>query len=94
MLADIFDEEQLESKLRSMADGYRKRYGHLATYDVEEEITRFKAYREQLADHVIDEVPLLQSARKQGLKLVVEGAQAAGLDVAFGVGLLSGSVPL
>jgi len=67
-----------------MAAGYRKRYGHLSTYDVEEELARFKGYRETLAELVIDEVPLLQSARTQGLKLVVEGAQAAGLDIAFG----------
>jgi adenylosuccinate synthase len=93
-LADIFDEKLLETKLRSMADGYRKRYGHLATYDVEKEIASFKGYREQLAELVIDEVPLLQSARKQGLKLVVEGAQAAGLDIAFGVGLYHRVVPL
>jgi adenylosuccinate synthase len=85
MLADIFDEEVLQARLRSMADGYRKRYGHLSTYDVEEELARFKGYRETLAELVIDEVPLLQSARTQGLKLVVEGAQAAGLDIAFGV---------
>jgi adenylosuccinate synthase len=93
MLADIFDDELLKNKLRLMADGYRKRYGNLADYDVEEEIARFKAYRETLADLVIDEVPLLQSARAQGKKLVVEGAQAAGLDITFGVGLNLESLP-
>jgi adenylosuccinate synthase len=89
MLADIFDDELLETKLRYMADGYRKRYGELlSSYDVEEEIARFKTYREKLAELVIDEVPLLRSAKAQGLKMVVEGAQAAGLDIAFGVSLL------
>jgi adenylosuccinate synthase len=86
MLADIFDDELLETKLRRMTDGYRKRYGDLLSkYDAEEEIARFKTYREKLADLVIDEVPLLRSAKAQGLKMVVEGAQAAGLDIAFGV---------
>ncbi|KAN0075059.1 Adenylosuccinate synthetase [Elaphomyces granulatus] len=85
MLVDIFDDELLETKLRRMADGYRKRYGDLLSkYDVEEEIARFKTYREKLADLVRDEVPLLRSAKAQGLKMVVEGAQAAGLDIAFG----------
>jgi adenylosuccinate synthase len=101
-LADIFDDELLETKLRRMADGYRKRYGDLLSkYDPEEEIARFKAYRETLADIVIDEVPLLRSAKAQGLKMVVEGAQAAGLDIAFGVSpyfnlfsaLTSGDIP-
>jgi adenylosuccinate synthase len=101
-LADIFDDELLETKLRRMADGYRKRYGDLLSkYDPEEEIARFKTYRETLADIIIDEVPLLRSAKTQGLKMVVEGAQAAGLDIAFGVSpyfnlfsaLTSGDIP-
>jgi hypothetical protein len=88
MLADIFNDELLETKLRRMADGYRKRYGDLLSgYDVEEEITRFKTYRAKLADLVIDEVPLIRSAKSKGLKMVVEGAQAAGLDITFGVSI-------
>ena len=85
-LADTFDDELLETKLRRMADGYRKRYGDLLSkYDTEEEIARFKTYREKLAELVVDEVPLIRSAKAQGLKMVVEGAQAAGLDITFGV---------
>jgi adenylosuccinate synthase len=42
MLADIFDYDVLEVKLRRLADGYRKRYGDLLKYDVEEELARFK----------------------------------------------------
>jgi adenylosuccinate synthase len=90
MLADIFDDELLETKLRRMADGDRKRYGDLlSNYDVEEEITRFKTYRTKLAELVIDEVPLIRSIKSKGLKMVVEGAQAAGLDITFGVSLFS-----
>jgi adenylosuccinate synthase len=85
-LDDIFDDELLETKLRRMADGYRKRYGDLLSkYDVEEEITRFKTYREKLTGLIVDEVPLLRSVKANGLKMVVEGAQAAGLDITFGV---------
>jgi len=89
MLADVFNDELLETKLRRMAHGYRKRYGDLLSkYDVEEEITRFKTYRAKLANLVVDEVPLIRSAKANGLKMVVEGAQAAGLDITFGVSLI------
>jgi len=37
-LAEAFDEELFEKKLRRLADGYKKRYGDLLKYDVEKEI--------------------------------------------------------
>jgi adenylosuccinate synthase len=46
MLADVFDHEILESKLRKLYDRYKKRFGDLLQYDVEEEISRFKKYTE------------------------------------------------
>jgi adenylosuccinate synthase len=42
MLADALDEDVLEAKLRRLADGYKKRFGDLLQYDVEEELTRLK----------------------------------------------------
>jgi adenylosuccinate synthase len=36
------DYEVLEVKLRRLEDGYRKRFGDLLKYDVEEELARFK----------------------------------------------------
>jgi len=83
-IADVFDHELLESKLRRLYDGYKKRFGDLLQYDVEEEITRFKTYTEQLQPFVIDEVPLLRSAKTSKAKVLVEGAQAIMLDIAFG----------
>lgn len=54
-------------------------------YDVDEELNRFKTiYTEKLADLVIDEVPLLASAKQNGWKVVVEGAQATMLCNTFG----------
>lgn len=41
-MADVFDEAVFERRLRALAEGYRKRYGDLLKYDVEEEIMRFK----------------------------------------------------
>ena len=42
-MCDLFDEEVFEKKLRRVADGYKKRFGDLLQYDVEEEIARYKA---------------------------------------------------
>lgn len=41
-ISEVFDEAVFERKLRQLADGYRKRFGDLLKYDVEEEIARFK----------------------------------------------------
>lgn len=41
-LAEAFDEELFERKLRRLADGYKKRYGDLLKYDVEDEIARWR----------------------------------------------------
>ncbi len=84
MLADVFDHDFLASKLRRLYDGYKKRYGDLLKYDVEDEISRFKDYAEKLRVYVIDEVPLLRSAKEQKSKILVEGAQAIMLDISFG----------
>lgn len=84
MLADIFDHEFLSLKLRRLYDGYKKRFGDLLKYDVEDEIERFKGYAEKLQPYVIDEVPLLRSAKEEKLKILVEGAQAIMLDISYG----------
>lgn len=39
---DIFHEEKFENGLRRLADAYKKRFGDLLKYDVEEEIQRYK----------------------------------------------------
>lgn len=101
MLADALDEDVLDTKLRRLADGYKKRFGDLLQYDVEEELSRLKVFeadsfhlqailtlwKTQLAElrpYVIDEVPLLRSAKEQKAKILVEGAQAIMLDISYG----------
>jgi adenylosuccinate synthase len=84
MLADVFDPEVLEIKLRSLESGYRKRYGDILKYDVEEEVARFRKYSKELRPFVIDEIPLLRSAKAQRANIIVEGAQATMLDISFG----------
>ena len=43
-MCDIFNEEKFENGMRRLADGYKKRFGDLLKYDVEEEIARYKVH--------------------------------------------------
>ncbi|KAH6977043.1 Adenylosuccinate synthetase [Ilyonectria sp. MPI-CAGE-AT-0026] len=83
-MAEVFDAELFESKLRRLASGYAKRYGDLLKYDVEEELARFNEYRTKLAKYAVDGVSLLQSAQKNNTKILVEGANALMLDLDMG----------
>ena len=84
-VADIFNQDLFESKLRRLAFGFSKRYGDLLNYDVEAEISKFQKFREELQPFVVDQTPLLESAKqwdaKDGPKILVEGANAIMLDI-------------
>lgn len=44
-ISEIFNETLFNTKLRELAGGYKKRYGDLLKYDVEEEISAFNVSR-------------------------------------------------
>ena len=85
-ISEIFDKETLDSKLRTLAHSFQKRYGALLKgYDVEEEIRRMDKYRSDLQEFVIDAIPLIESAQSSDdTKILVEGANALMLDVDYG----------
>ncbi|KAH9885180.1 adenylosuccinate synthetase [Xylariomycetidae sp. FL2044] len=83
-LAEMFNEEVFERKLRQMAVGFKKRYGDLLKYDVEEEIARFKEYRPALANHIVDAVAFMSDAQEKKANILVEGSQALMLDLDYG----------
>ncbi|KAG9246298.1 Adenylosuccinate synthetase [Calycina marina] len=83
-ISEIFDEAKFEKKLRELARSFKKRYGELLEYDVEEEISRFKIYRKDLAAHVVDQIPLIRSAQESSTPILVEGANALMLDIDYG----------
>ena len=80
-VSDIFSKDRFDEKLRHLATGYQKRYGDLLSYDPEEEINRFDEYRTRLQPYVVDQVPLIESAVKGNVKMLVEGANALMLDI-------------
>jgi adenylosuccinate synthase len=81
---EIFDEETFERKLRLLASGYKKRFGDLLKYDVEEEIEKFKQYRVELAPYVVDAVAFMKQAQEQDRSILIEGGQALMLDIDYG----------
>jgi adenylosuccinate synthase len=68
--------DSFEKKLRLLAEGYRKRYGDLLKYSVEEEIGRFKVYKEQLLPYIVDAVDFLKPVQENKTEVLVEGSQA------------------
>ncbi|KAF2827506.1 Adenylosuccinate synthetase [Ophiobolus disseminans] len=83
-MCDLFDEEVFEQKFNRIVTGYQKRFGDLLQYDPKEEIERFKTLREKLAPYVVDQIPLLASAKEKNAKILVEGANALMLDIDYG----------
>ena len=61
----------------------RRRYGDFP-YDAEEELARFKRYREELRPFVVDSVYFMHKAIQDKKKILVEGANALLLDIDFG----------
>ena len=79
----VYNKASTDERLRNLAAGYKKRYGDLLDYDVEEEIRRCDQYREQLRPMVVDAVNVVTEAQKNGEQILVEGANALMLDVCF-----------
>ncbi|POS85966.1 hypothetical protein EPUL_000969, partial [Erysiphe pulchra] len=73
-ISEIFNEELFEKKVRSLATGFKKRYGELLQYDPEEEIANFKE----------NQVSLLISAQQSRTPILIEGANALMLDIDAG----------
>ncbi|KAK8192752.1 hypothetical protein M8818_007924 [Zalaria obscura] len=83
-IGEIFDKELMDHKLRTMAAAYKKRYGDILKYDVEAEIKRYDEWRPRLAEYVVDQVPLVQSAEESNTPMLIEGANALLLDIDWG----------
>lgn len=84
-ISEIFDKEALDRKLRTLSKGFKKRYGDLLQYDVEQEIASFDKHRAELKRFVVDAVPFIASVQSSpSTNLLVEGANALMLDVDYG----------
>lgn len=68
--------ESFEHKLRSLSEGYSRRYGKLLKYSVEDEIQNFRGYKEQLRPYIVDAVKYMTRLREKKSSVLVEGSQA------------------
>lgn len=75
--------EIFETKYRRLLETRKLRYGDFE-YDAEEELARFKQYKETLKPFVVDSVDFLHKAIEDKQKILVEGANALMLDIDFG----------
>jgi hypothetical protein len=71
-------------RFQGLAAVYQRMFPDLQV-DVEAELDRYKVFAEQIRPYVVESVSYLHSALWRGEKVLVEGANAAMLDIDFGV---------
>jgi adenylosuccinate synthase len=81
-VGDLENFDMFEAKLRNLYSVLQDQYGF--EYDVNEEIERYRGYREFLMPRMIDNISYLHHALKEGKTLLAEGANAALLDLDYG----------
>lgn len=72
-----------EQKFKSLVEVHKKSYESLVV-NVEAELERYRKYADILRPMVVETVSFLHNALKAGKKIMVEGANAAMLDIDFG----------
>lgn len=77
------DWNEFETNYRRMLAGEQRRFGGF-DFDANEELDRFKDYRERVRPFVVDSVPFMHHAIASKKKVLIEGANALMLDIDFG----------
>lgn len=72
-----------KSKFKGLVSMYQRMFPNL-TVDVEAELKRYKEYATVIEPNVTETVHFLDKSLKEGKKVLVEGANAAMLDIDFG----------
>jgi len=83
-MADLMSDFSLfEEKYRSLAGSFQSQFSDLEI-NVEEELARYRNYVEEIRPCVKDTIPFMYNSLRNGKKILVEGANAAMLDIDFG----------
>ncbi|CAH1637863.1 unnamed protein product [Spodoptera littoralis] len=77
------DSAMFEEKFRTLAANYKRMFPSLEV-DIDGELARYREYAEKIRPMVRDTVSYLHKAIGEGKKVLVEGANAAMLDIDFG----------
>jgi adenylosuccinate synthase len=81
----MYDFEVFENKFRSLAKYSKTTYSNLRDIDIDAELERYKQIREQIKLCVKDATYILNNIfKKQNQLIIIEGANAAMLDIDFG----------
>ena len=67
-----------------MVHNYKRMFPNLCV-NIEEELCRYKSFAERIRPLVVETVSYLHSALRAGKNILVEGANAAMLDIDFGM---------
>src|SRR5699024_6317088 len=70
-------------RFRSLAATFMSQYADLEV-DIEVDLAKYRNFAEELRPCIIDTVPFLNKAIREGKKILVEGANATMLDIDFG----------
>ncbi|KAG9510401.1 Adenylosuccinate synthetase, partial [Fragariocoptes setiger] len=84
-MADLLgDFESFETKFRRMIKYYKKQFDDLPDIDIERELEEYRHYADEIRPCIKDTVSYLHESIKAGKNILVEGANAAMLDIDFG----------
>lgn len=84
-VGDILDHEALGEKLRGLHSDFSKRFGDdLAHYDVEAELESYLEITNLVTPYIADTSYFLNRSIDDGKRVLIEGGQAALLDIDFG----------
>ncbi|SCU98439.1 LAMI_0F14642g1_1 [Lachancea mirantina] len=75
--------EHFVARYKRLVETRQQRYGDF-DYNVDEELARYKQYKELLKPFVVDSVVFIHNAIQANKKILVEGANALMLDIDFG----------
>jgi len=81
-VCDLFDMEHFGKQLRKIVAAAQKRFSF--EYDVDKEIETYKQLLEKYRPHIVDGVSWLNKQYQAGKRILLEGANAALLDIDFG----------
>eukprot|EP00485_Elphidium_margaritaceum_P002274 CAMPEP_0202685432 /NCGR_PEP_ID=MMETSP1385-20130828/1185_1 /ASSEMBLY_ACC=CAM_ASM_000861 /TAXON_ID=933848 /ORGANISM="Elphidium margaritaceum" /LENGTH=477 /DNA_ID=CAMNT_0049339773 /DNA_START=28 /DNA_END=1461 /DNA_ORIENTATION=+ len=81
---DLLNFSRFKDKYLRLVEMNQKLFTELSDYNTKEEIARFESYREILLPMIQDTIFYINHEHKQGKRVLLEGANAALLDIDFG----------
>jgi len=81
---ELRDFAKFKDKYLRLVEMNQTLFDELSEYNTKEELTRFESYREILLPMIQDTILLINNQYKEGKRILLEGANAALLDIDYG----------